>query len=150
MKSSLKVLFMLLVLTLAFVQPASAAEVPQTNTIETSATSQITVDPDVVQLSLTIRTEEKSASLAQANNADAVTKTIALLLDEGLSNDEIKTTNYSTYSYTKATTDTDKNAENETVYATNSGLEVTFKELDKVGEILDKLANLSAVTGAFR
>lgn len=135
---------MLFVLTLGFAQSASAAEVQQANTIETSATSQITVDPDVVELSLTIRTEEKSAALAQENNAVAVTKAIDLLTNEGLNNDEIKTTSYSTYSYTK--TNSDKNTENEiTVYATSSGLEATFKELDKVGEILDKLASVSEV-----
>lgn len=143
MKSSLKVLFILFALTLVFAQPASATEAQQANTIQTSATSVVNVDPDLVQLSLTIRTEESSAALAQSNNAVAVNKAIDMLISEGLNKDEIKTTSYSTYSYTK--TD-DKNVDNPIiVYATNSGLEITAKELDKVGEILDNLANISQV-----
>jgi len=105
--------------------------------------SVVNVDPDLVQLNLTVRTEESSAVLAQENNAIAANKAIDLLLGEGLTKDEIKTTNYSTYSYTK--TDNDKNAKEITVYATNSGLEITSKELDKVGGILNDLANISQV-----
>jgi Uncharacterized conserved protein len=133
----------LFALVLAFAQPVSAAEVVQDFTIDTSATSIITVDPDAVQLSLNIRTEEKSASLSQENNANAVNKVIDSLLSEGLTNDEIKTTSYSTYSYTKS--DSDKNENEITVYSTNSGLEANFKALNKVGEILNKLANISEV-----
>jgi len=144
LKSSLKILFVLFALLLVFSQSASAAEAQQTNAIETSATSVVNVDPDVVQLNLTIRTEENSGALAQQNNAIAANKAIDLLLSEGLTNDEIKTTNYSTYSYIK--TVGDKDAPNEiTVYSTSSGLEVTFKELNIVGEILDKLAGISEV-----
>jgi hypothetical protein len=121
-----------------------AMEVQQANIIETSAMGVVNVDPDVVKLSLTILTEEKSGALSEENNAIAVNKVINLLLSEGLNKDEIRTTNYSTYSYIKI--DKDKNVENEIrVYSTNSGLEITFKELNKVGEILDELANIIEV-----
>ncbi|MDP4127523.1 MAG: SIMPL domain-containing protein [Bacillota bacterium] len=144
MKRRLKFVLVLFALLLVFAQPASAAELPQAvNTIETSATGVVTVDPDVVQLSLTIRTEEESAALSQENNANAVNKAIDVLIGEGLNKNDIKTTNYSTYSYTK--TDNDKTVNAITVYSTISGLEVSFKELDKVGEMLDKLANISEV-----
>lgn len=140
LKNSLKVLFILLALTLVFAQTASAAEIQQSNTIGTSATSVVKVDPDKVQLNLTIRNEDNTAALSQNNNAIAVKKAIDLLMSEGLTTDEIKTTSYSTYSYTKTN---DKNEV--TVYCTNSGLTAAFTQLDKVGEILDKLANISAV-----
>jgi len=142
LKNSFKVLFVLFALILGFAQPVSATEVQQTNVIETSATGVVKVSPDVVQLSLTIRTEKESGALAEENNAIAVNKAIDLLLSEGLNKEEIKTTNYSTYSYIK----TDKNGEKEIrVYSTTSGLEIAFKELSKVGEILDQLANISEV-----
>ena len=144
MKRSLKVLVVLFSLILVFAQPASALEAPQANTIETSATGVVTVEPDVVQLSLTVRTEESSGALAEENNAIAVNKAIDLLSKEGLDKDEIKTTIYSTYSYLK--TDPNKNADpGIKVYSTSSGLEVTMKELNKVGEILDQLANITEV-----
>ncbi|MDR3586478.1 MAG: SIMPL domain-containing protein [Desulfosporosinus sp.] len=144
MKNSLKILVVLFSLILVFAQPASALETPQANTIETSATGVVTVEPDVVQLSLTVRTEESSGALAEEKNAIAVNKAIDLLSKEGLDKDEIKTTNYSTYSYLK--TDPNKNADTEIkVYSTSSGLEVTMKELNKVGEILDQLANITEV-----
>lgn len=143
MRRSINIFLILLALTFVLAQPALASEVPQ-NTLETSATSVFNVDPDLVQLSLTLRTEEQSASAAQQRNAAAVNKAIDLLLKEGLTNDEIKTTAYSTYSYTKTTDN--KNLQNEvTVYLTTSGLEATFKELDKAGEILTKLADISEV-----
>ena len=144
MKRSLKILVVLFSLILVFAQPASALEAPQANTIETSATGVVTVEPDVVQLSLTVRTEESSGALAEENNAIAVNKAIDLLSKEGLDKDEIKTTNYSTYSYLK--TDPNKNVDTEImVYSTSSGLEVTMKELNMVGEILDQLANITEV-----
>lgn len=141
MRRSINIFLILLALTFVLAQPALASEVPQ-NTLETSATSVFNVDPDLVQLSLTLRTEEQSASAAQQRNAAAVNKAIDLLLKEGLTNDEIKTTAYSTYSYTKTTDN--KNLQNEVTVST-SGLEATFKELDKAGEILTKLADISEV-----
>ncbi|WP_088227071.1 SIMPL domain-containing protein [Desulfosporosinus sp. FKB] len=142
MKKSIKLIFFALVLTLLFAQTASAAEIQQPGTIETSATSSVNVDPDIVQLNLSVRTEANSAALAQENNSIAVNKAIDLLVGEGLSKDAIKTTNYSTYSYTKSD-DTTKNEV--TVYSSNSSMTVTIKELDKVGDILDKLADISEV-----
>ncbi|SPF56501.1 conserved exported hypothetical protein [Candidatus Desulfosporosinus infrequens] len=143
-KSSIKILFVLLALLLVLTQPALAADTQQANTIETSAVSVVNVDPDIVKISLAIRTEENSGALSEGNNAIAVNKAIDMLINEGLTKDEIKTTDYSTYSYLK--TDTDKSAGNDSrVYSTSSGMEITFKELDKVGEILDELANISEV-----
>lgn len=144
MKKSLKILLCLLAITLLLAQNTLAAELPQAGTIETSASSSISVDPDTVQLSLTVRTEESTGALSQEKNAAAVSKAIDLLVGEGINKDDIKTTNYSTYSYTK--TDGDKNAANErTVYLTNSGLEVNLTQFDKVGEILGKLASINEV-----
>ncbi|MDQ7092240.1 SIMPL domain-containing protein [Desulfosporosinus sp. PR] len=143
MKKSLKILLSVLALILLLAQNTWAAELPQAGVIETSASSSMSVDPDAVQLSLTVRTEESTSALAQEKNATAVSQAIDLLVSEGISKDSIKTTNYSTYSYTK--TDSDKNASEVTVYSTNSGLEVKLTQLDKVGEILSKLAGVNEV-----
>ncbi|AFM43338.1 hypothetical protein Desaci_4496 [Desulfosporosinus acidiphilus SJ4] len=142
MKKCLKILMIISALTLLFAQTVSAAELQQAGTIESSATSSVKVDPDLALLSLTVRCEDSSSALAQEKNAAAVNKAINLLVSEGLEKDAIKTTNYSTYSYTKTN---DGNKNEVTVYASNSGLDVSFKELDKVGEILDKLADISEV-----
>jgi uncharacterized protein len=143
LKKGLKILLSVLAITLLLAQNTFAAELPQAGVIETSASSSISVDPDIVQLSLTVRTEESAGALAQEKNAAAVSQAIDLLVNEGISKDSIKTTNYSTYSYTK--TDGDKNANEVTVYSTNSGLEVKLTQLDKVGEILGKLAGINEV-----
>lgn len=145
MKKGLKILFSVLALTLLFAQNAFAAELPpQAGVIESSASSSISVEPDTVQLSLMVRTEESTGALSQQNNAAAVNQAIDLLVSEGINKDSIKTTNYSTYSYTK--TDGDKNANELIVYSTNSGLEVKFNQFDKVGEILSKLAGINEVS----
>lgn len=130
-----------LAITFLLAQNTFAAELPQAGVIETSASSSISVEPDTVQLSLTVRTEERSAALAQEKNAAAVSKAIDLLVREGIHKERIKTTTYSTYSYTKTTGE--KNADEVTVYSTNSSLEVKLSELDKVGEILNKLAGIN-------
>ena len=144
MKRNFKLLFIVFALTFLFVLPTSAAELPQAGTIETSAMSSVKVAPDIVQFSLTIRSEESSGTLSQEKNALAVNRAIELFASEGINNDKIKTTNYSTYSYTK--TDSDQKVANEiTVYSTNSGLEVTSNEFDKVGGILGKLAKINEV-----
>ncbi len=143
MKKSLKILLSVLAITLLLAQNTWAAELPQAGVIETSASSSMNVDPDAVQLSLTVRTEESTSALAQGKNAAAVSQAIDLLVSEGIRKDSIKTTNYSTYSYTK--TNGDKNASEVTVYSTNSGLEVKLTQVDKVEEILGKLAGINEV-----
>jgi len=144
LKRNFKLLFIVFALTFLFVLPTSAAELPQAGTIETSAMSSVKVAPDIVRFSLTIRSEESSGTLSQEKNALAVNRAIELFASEGINNDKIKTTNYSTYSYTK--TDSDQKVANEiTVYSTNSGLEVTSNEFDKVGDILGKLAKINEV-----
>ena len=143
LKKSLKILFVFLVITLLLAQNAYAADLPQEGTIETSASSSMSVEPDTVQLSLSVITEENTSALSQEKNAAAVNNVMDVLVSEGINKDDIKTTNYSTYSYTK--NDGDKNASDLTVYSTNSGLQVNLNQFDKVGEILNKLANISEV-----
>ena len=143
LKKGLKIFLGVLAITLLLAQNTFAAELPQAGVIETSASSSRSVGPDTVKLSMTVRTEESTGALAQEKNAAAVSQAIDLLASEGISKDSIKTTNYSTYSYTK--TDGDKNANEVTVYSTNSGLEVKLTQLDKVGEILGKLAGINEI-----
>lgn len=144
MKKSLKSFLLLLVLLLVFVPTASAAELPQTNVIETSATSTVYVDPDIVQIKLSVRTEENNRILSQEKNAAAVNKVTDTLLNEGLNKDEIKTTSYGTYWYTK--TVKEETGDNELkVYVTNSSLEITSKDLNKVGDILGAMAEITEV-----
>ena len=137
------VLVILLVLCLVWVPTALADEVPQSNVIETTATGSIDVQPDLVTLGLSVRTEDTTSALAQADNAQAVNNVINSLVNEGINKDDIKTTNYWTYSYTKTTKD---NSSSEvTVYAANSSLTVTSQDLSLVGDVLGVLANIAQV-----
>jgi|GEM_PF-1617327 len=145
--------------------PVFAADVSTTEPyIETTASGEVEAEPDIAYLNFQIRTEADSSETAQQNNAKAVTKAIDLLVAKGIARDEIYTTYYNSYSYTKtevrplaadgvASLSSVRPAEavppeeiTETVvFVTESTLRVTVKNIAKVGSLLTDLATIPEV-----
>jgi uncharacterized protein YggE len=73
------------------------------STVTTSGTATTTVDPDKFTVTVGAETNGTTAEEATASNADLIAKVIAALMDLGVTEDQISTTNYSVqpvYSHT--------------------------------------------------
>ncbi|WOF16502.1 DUF541 domain-containing protein [Methanoplanus sp. FWC-SCC4] len=113
---------------------ASAAE--DQKLIHVSGTGKVTTDPDLVEISIAVQTENTDALVAQQENSKKMNSCIDALKATGLTEDEIKTTGYNIYSFT---TDSDSpfGGEKKVYRVTNTVLVETGK-IDMAGKIIDE------------
>lgn len=102
------------------------------NTIQVNSSEKVTVIPDIAEVVYAVRTEDKEAATCQQNNNDAVTQVIALLMNMGISETSIQTSDYymhPIYSYKNNTTKV-------VGYEATTTLTVSDLAIDGLGEIL--------------
>lgn len=108
------------------------------NTIEVYGLSNIKATPDTAEITIGVRTEEKTAKEAQQKNAEKMEEVVKNIKDIGINDEDIKTQNYSIYpNYDWIER---KNSSNERVitgYTVNNSVVITMKDLDKVSKIID-------------
>jgi hypothetical protein len=123
-------------------QPVYAAELgEQRNIITVTGQGEITVAPDVAYVNLGIWTEAPTAQEAQSANAEAFVKLEKMLYEDyKLDKKDVKTSGFSVqpvYSYT----DRDPKVKG---YSATQTLQVTYRDLGKLGEFLDAAAAAGA------
>ncbi|MEC0136596.1 SIMPL domain-containing protein [Paenibacillus macerans] len=116
---------------------ATAAESNfQTNVVSVQGKGEITVKPDVAYLSIGVVTKAKTAQEAQKTNGEKAAKLTKLLKETwGINEKDIQTGQFSVrpdYTYNDKT-----GAESINGYTARYSLDVTYRNLDKVGELLD-------------
>ncbi len=130
-------------LTLMAALPAArAGDVTEQRSITVSATGQVAAEPDQARISSGVTTEAATAKDALAQNSAAMTKVIAGLKESGIEAKDIQTTSFRIDPrYTRA-----KEGEAPAIdgYRVTNQVEVTARNLDRLGEILDKLVTLGA------
>jgi uncharacterized protein YggE len=121
-------------LALLLTVPAFAAENP--HYISVRGEGEIKVKPDLVTVSLTVHTKAKDGKLAQAKNAKEMARVMAVLKDNfKVDAKDIQTTSFQVnpeYNY----------QQQKRVflgYVVDHSLSFTYRKLDRVGEVLDKL-----------
>ncbi|UHA75208.1 SIMPL domain-containing protein [Paenibacillus sp. 481] len=126
------------------VQTASAAVSTQAlkNVVSVSGTGTIEVTPDVAYIDLGAETRANTAAEAQQKNAEAFNKVKQELTTKyGVQAKDIKTTNFSVepvYKY-------QENKEPQIVgYEARHFVKVTYRQLDKLGELLDAVSKAGA------
>lgn len=110
------------------------------NKMTVSAAGTIKVMPDVAYVDLGVTTQNKDVKKAQSDNKGLMNALYTALENGGLTKDDIKTTNYGInplYDYS-----TGKNVL--TAYQVVNTVEITVKDLDKIGDYID----LAAAAGA--
>lgn len=117
-------------------QSAAAAK-----TITVNGQGEMTITPDVAYITLGIRTEAETAKDAQAANAAAYAKLRSVLLDDHkLAEKDVQTSGFRVqpdYSYT----DRDPKIKG---YSAVQMLQVTYRDLDKLGTFLDSASAAGA------
>ncbi|MFC7679180.1 SIMPL domain-containing protein [Paenibacillus sp. GCM10028914] len=125
------------------VNEAYAAETTQQqNRITVLGKGEITVKPDIVYLSIGAESFAETAKSAQKSNAIKMDKVTKMLKEKWKIEDkDIKTEHFyvqPNYSYS------DKEGRKVQNYSANHSLEITLRDLSKVGEILDAAADAGA------
>lgn len=110
------------------------------STLNVAGEGKVTVKPDMALINMGVRTESKDAKAAQTQNAQKMEAVVKKLKALGISEDNIKTVEYSIipqydYSEGKSTF---------TGYQVNNIINVTVKDTSKLGDIIDQTAQAGA------
>lgn len=104
------------------------------NIVSVKSSETVNVVPDIAQIVYSVRTEEKTASACQQNNAEAVSLVIAQLKELGVAENSIQTSDYymhPVYNYSGSTARV-------TGYEATASLTVSDLPIDDLDEILSK------------
>jgi len=102
-------------------------------TVSFTGEGKVKAEPDTAKVDIGLITEGKDSISVQNENSSKMNKAIDYLKKEGVSSEDIKTANYSLspkYEYSKGKSTL-------VGYILNQTLEVTVRDLNKTGEILD-------------
>lgn len=111
-------------------------------TINVTGVGEVTATPDIAYLYLGVITDKPTTMEAQSANSTAINKVISAIKNEGILDEDIKTTDYNIspkYEY-------DKNTGTSTIvgYTVSNTLMVTVKDISKVGQVIDKAVESGA------
>ena len=118
--------------------PAAAAK----RMISLSASGTVKATPDMASISTGVTSEGQTAQDALSKNTDAMTKVVDTLKGAGLEPKDIQTTDFSVspiYERKK-----DEEATFITGYRVNNNVNITVRDIDKLGDVLDKLVRAGA------
>jgi uncharacterized protein YggE len=103
--------------------------------IHTSTTGEVITQPDQVELSLAVQTEDANAQVAQQRNAALMGATLAALERAGIPTDKIKTSGYTIYPvYDNSGSVLGQKVR---VYRVTNTLLITLTDTSRAGEIID-------------
>ena len=118
--------------------PAAAEDSVTDKVISVTGYGESIAEPDMATITLGIETENPNASKAQKENAEKMDKVIAALKAAGIADKDIKTSQYSMYSYDVSKDNSGKYDAGTTVYhVTNTVSAVTY-DVSKVGDVIDR------------
>lgn len=149
MKKILSIAVVLIILASLFVMDSSDlfasksyADTTESDqsTVEVYGTATIEAEPDVAYINIGVDTENDDPSVAQKLNKSKMDKIIKAIKAEGLTDEELKTLNYSirkSYNYPNE-------GEREEYYVVSNTLKITINDLSTVGRIIDVSSNAGA------
>lgn len=127
---------MLLVGTMNLTQEAAAETSGTENIVSVSGIGTMTVKPDIAYINVGVETQDKDASVAQKENATKMSAVMAALKKAGIDEKDIKTVQYSIYDRY----DYVENGTDVKYYTVTNMVQVTVKDIDKVGDVIDAAA----------
>lgn len=122
---------------------ADVPQVPQ-KTISVSSEGTVKVKPDMVYINIGVQTENRSSKVAQEENAAKMNKVMLVLKDLKIADSDIKTSQYTIY---PMETYSEKDQRSYvTGYRVINALEVTIRDISKVGAVIDAVTANDANT----
>ena len=130
------VLTLALVLAMALIGCASAADSTNDHVIQVSGNGSVTGTPDRVHISFAVETDNPDVKIAQANNAVAMNNVVDALAASGIPPGQMKTTDYSITPVYQ----TDNNgvfSNTIKTYQVTNALQVTLRDTNTTGQVID-------------
>jgi uncharacterized protein YggE len=123
--------------------------VAPSTTISFDGTGEVSASPDIATISFTVTNSAKTVKEAQSVVTDKINKTLSFLKGAGVSDKDIKTTNYSSYpkyEYQQAAIPCPQSycppgRQVLTGFEVSQSIEVTVRNIDNAGSIVEGLAN---------
>ncbi len=112
------------------------------NKLTVTANGTVKVMPDVAYTTIGVVTQKKNMKDAQTANKELMNAVIAALKGAGLTDDDIRTVNYSVY----PVYDYSDGVSKIKMFEVSNTVELTMRDIDKVGEYLDIAAAAGANT----
>lgn len=127
---------------LAAALPLSASAAGAKRTITLSASGTVKAAPDMASISTGVTSEGQTAQDALSKNTDAMTNVVSTLKEAGLKAKDIQTTDFNVspvYERKK-----DEQAAFRTGYRVSNNVNITVRDIDKLGDVLDKVVQAGA------
>lgn len=121
-----------LALVLSNGSPAAQGNV---STINVSGTCEISVPADVGYIQMGVETQDKDVKEAQDDNAEAMQNILDAVMELGLTEEDITTSNYSIYPYYDYSNGS--RSEEPDYYIVSNTVKIRVKDLDILGDIID-------------
>ena len=113
----------------------------QQDQIRVTGTATITAEPDIAATDVGVQTYHKEVDVAVAQNNRAIDAIISALRQQGIAEDDMRTSQFSIYPQRDYT----NNRPNEIVgYQVNNMISVTMRDLDAIGETLQAAIDAGA------
>jgi uncharacterized protein YggE len=127
----------------ALVAPAEAQQVQseQPANIVVAGEGSITVAPDYAEMTAGVATKAKTAKEAADADSKLMTAVIAALVDAGIAKKDIQTSQFSVQPVYTTQGNTERKL---TGFGASNQVTVTIRQVDKVGEIADRLVSAGA------
>jgi uncharacterized protein YggE len=130
-------IFCYLVVITLFFNIAVCAAVEEQRTIQTYGEAEITAQPDLVKISISIETHSQSANEAAEENARLANSVLKELYEFGLLEEDIKTSSYRLNSYRKWEKEDSQNEQEQVYFQAVNEIIIQTIQLDKAGNIID-------------
>jgi len=122
---------------------ADETKLPQ-KTISVSSEGTVKVKPDLVYINVGVQTENKSSKVAQQENTTKMNKVMQVLKELKIADLDIKTSQYTIYPI-ETYSEKDKSS-TVTGYKVINTLEITIRDISKVGAVIDAVTANGANT----
>jgi hypothetical protein len=130
----------------AFAQTETPASQPVSNpperTLTVSGTGKVYLTPDIAYVTIGVHTEGPNASKAVTDNTAQAQEVINVLKGMGIAARDIQTTNFSIYP--QPVYDNEGRPTGEINYIVDNSVYVTVRDLEQVGDVLDKTVQAGA------
>jgi uncharacterized protein YggE len=100
--------------------------------------------PDVANINVGVETQAPNVQKAVADNRAQMSKLIEVLKGLGIADKDISTSNYSVYTERQPSPADKGAAEGTLIYRVNNQVQVTVRDVAKLGDVLDKVVDAGA------
>lgn len=131
--------------TLSASIPVAASSFPENSSrLQVTGNAVVTAAPDTAHISLGVETSDSSAEKAAEDNARRMAQIMTTLREMGLTDREISTSGYNIYSYNQILNRGSDQEVTVTTYNVQNRIEITTKNLEQVGKIVDAAVKAGA------